>query len=271
MQATWSTPTGTLGVLLVEAQRRAELLRIREPELVAAAERVGGMASLERSLRGATVGVIAELKRRSPSKGAINMALNATARATAYAEGGASAISVLTEPSHFGGSTADLTDVIRTVSIPVLKKDFHVQPIQMLEAKALAASAALLIARALSPSQLTSMADLARQIGLEVIIEVRDEWELDRALAAGARMIGINNRDLETLAIDRSTSERLLPRIPPECVAIAESGMRTTADVEAVAREGADAVLVGSLLSAAADARAAVASLASIPRIPRGG
>jgi indole-3-glycerol phosphate synthase len=215
------------------------------------------------------VAVIAEVKRRSPSRGAINPAIDAAAQADAYARGGAAAISVLTEPTHFGGTTQDLIDVIGRVRIPVLKKDFHVHPVQLLEAKALGASAALLIARALSPDDLKLMADAARDLALETVVEIRDDAELERALTVGARIIGINNRNLETLEIDSSTALRLLPLIPGDVVAIAESGMQTAEDVEAAARAGADAVLVGSFVSASADPVAAVRALARIHRSGR--
>ncbi len=226
--------------------------------------------SLAAALRGLHVRVIAEVKRRSPSKGWINPSISAPEQAVAYVEGGAAAISVLTEPAHFGGSVDDLVAVRRAVTAPVLKKDFHVDPVQLLEAKAIGASGALLIARALSPDALLTMADFARAIGLEVLIEVRDEDELARALDAGAAIVGINNRNLESLVIEAGTAERLLRLIPPQVVAISESGIERRADVERVAQAGADAVLVGSTISAAADPRAAVRSLSDVPTVPRG-
>jgi indole-3-glycerol phosphate synthase len=223
------------------------------------------------ALRGDSVAVIAEVKRRSPSKGWINPGLSATDQACAYQRGGAAAISILTEPAHFGGSAADLVAVCDAVGIAVLKKDFHVDPIQLIEAKALGASAALLIARALAPDELIEMIDAARALSLEVIVEIRDEPELARAITGGATIIGINNRNLETLVIDPATSDRLLALIPPGLIAIAESGVAVRADVERVARHGADAVLVGSVLSAAADPAGAVAQLTGVPRIGRDG
>ena len=171
---------------------------------------------------------------------------------------------------HFGGSTSDLRDVRASVAVPALKKDFHVRPIQLVEARALGASAALLIARALSPDLLREMMATARRLDLEVLVEVRDEAELERALECGATMIGVNNRDLETLVIDPGTAERLVPRVPPGLVAIAESGVSTRADIERYAACGADAVLVGSSISAAADPTQATRALAGVPRRPRG-
>jgi indole-3-glycerol phosphate synthase len=223
-----------------------------------------------KALRRPNVAVIAEVKRRSPSKGWINPSITAADQARAYEKGGAAAISVLTEPEHFGGSSEDLVSVRSTVAIPVLKKDFHVHPIQLIEARALGASAALLIARALSPENLGEMMTAARSLGLETLVEVRDEDELNRALDLGAEVVGINNRNLETLSIDPATSERLLQLIPTAVIAIAESGVGSSADIERVAACGADAVLVGSAISAASDPTEAVRSLASVPRTSRG-
>src|SRR5688500_14916710 len=261
--AAWSPPTGTLGMLVADAHRRAAGMHADTAQLASAAAVRPPAVQFAASLLGDRVAVIAEVKRSSPSRGPINPSIDAAAQARAYARGGAAAVSVLTEPTHFGGSAADLVDVIAAVAIPVLKKDFHVEPVQLLEARALGASAALLIVRALSPERLHALADVAREIGLETVIEIRDESELERALAAGARVIGINNRDLETLRIDPATAPRLLALIPPDVVAIAESGMTSAGDVEAVARAGADAVLVGSWVSAAADPAAAVRTLSA--------
>jgi indole-3-glycerol phosphate synthase len=213
--------------------------------------------------------VIAEVKRKSPSKGTINAGLSAVEQARAYAKGGAAAISVLTEPNHFAGSVDDLAAVAAAVDIPALKKDFHIDPIQLIEARAHGATAALLIVRAIPPRRLGEMLSMARSLALETIVEVRDQEELRLALELGATIIGINNRNLETLEIDPATSERLLPLIPPSTIAIAESGMTTRADVERVAALGADAVLVGSSLSAAKDPAALVKELSSVRRSSR--
>ena len=271
MQASpvWTAPTGTLGRIVAEAHERAAALCSRESELANAAAVAPVPPAFGRALRAATVQVIAEVKRRSPSKGWINPGITAPAQASAYAAGGAAAISVLTEPAHFGGSNDDLLAVRAAVAVPVLKKDFHIHPVQLIEARALGASAALLIARAIAPDHLTRMLDTARQLALEALVEVRDEDELQRALEAGASIIGINNRNLETLVIDSTTSERLLGLVPASVVAIAESGVSGRADVDRVAARGADAVLVGSSVSAAADPSAAVADLCGVPRVSR--
>ena len=266
----WSQPTGTLGAIVAEARDRAALLKENEAELAESAACVPPSPSLATALRQDAVAVIAEVKRRSPSKGWINANISAADQALSYERGGAAAVSILTEPAHFGGSVSDLVAVRDTVAIPVLKKDFHVDPIQLVEAKAFGASAALLIARALPPDVLIDMVRTARELAIETIVEIRDDDELTRALDAGAAIIGINNRNLETLAIDPRTSERLLARIPAEVIAIAESGVQHRADVERFAGCGADAVLVGSVLSAAANPVEAVRGLTGVPRTSRG-
>ena len=223
--------------------------------------------SLRSALSGPNVGVIAEVKRASPSRGAINRDLNAAEQARAYERGGAVAVSVLTEPSRFGGNNDDLVAVRAAVRIPILKKDFHVDRVQLLEARALGSSAALVIARAVPPSRLAELLLVGRDIDLEILVEVRDESELERALSYGAELIGVNNRNLETLAVDSSTIDRVVPLIPRSCRAVAESGLETRADVDRAAATGADAVLIGSALSSSADPEAAVRSLTSVPRV----
>jgi Indole-3-glycerol phosphate synthase len=256
---------------VAQAEARASLLERQRNDLESDAEETLPGASLSLALRATSVAVLAEVKRRSPSKGAIAESLDALTQARAYADGGAAAVSILTEPAHFGGSVDDLRQVRDALTIPILKKDFHVAPVQLLEARALGASAALLIARALSPDRLEELSAYGRSLGLELLVEVRDEDELRRALDAGATMIGVNNRNLETLEIDPTTSERLIPAIPADIVAVAESGVRTRADVERYALRGADAVLVGSVLSASDDPVAATRALCGVPRRSRGG
>ena len=267
----WTHPVGTLGTIVAEARIRAGALELQRRALEHACSDVPSGASLRAVLRQSTVGLLAEVKRRSPSKGAIADGLDAVEQAHAYAAGGAAAVSILTEPVHFGGSIVDFVAVRSSVMLPTLKKDFHVAPVQLVEARALGASAALLIARALSPDQLAQMMRAGQSLGLELLVEVRDEAELERALAAGATMIGVNNRDLETLIIDPETSDRLIPMIPSHVVAIAESGVHTRADVERYAAVGADAVLVGSSLSASPDPTAATRAIVGVPRRHRAG
>jgi indole-3-glycerol phosphate synthase len=227
---------------------------------------VGAVPGFADALRGADVKIVAEVKRSSPSKGAINPGLDLTTQVAAYEAGGAAAISILTEPARFGGSNEDLSRARSTVRIPLLKKDFHVETIQILEARSLGASAALVIARAVPPSRLKELISAGDDVGIEILVEVRDEAELDLALSFGARLIGVNNRNLETLEIDSETSLRLLPLIPRDVVAIAESGVKSAKDVEQLGRAGADAVLVGTELSASNDPQAGVRSLTGIAR-----
>ena len=253
-------------MIVAEAELRADVLQPREAELRKAAELAPAGLSLRSALRTSSVTLLTEVKRQSPSRGSIASGLDAVVQAQAYAAGGAAGVSILTEPAHFGGSIGDLRDVIRDVPLPVLKKDFHVRPIQLLEARAEGASSALLIVRALSPDRLEELMSVGNAIGLELLIEVRDEAELELALALGATMIGVNNRNLETLVIDPATAQRLIPLVPASVVAIAESGIATRADVDRYAAVGADAVLVGSSLSAATDPVAATRALVGVPR-----
>ena len=226
--------------------------------------------SLAAALHRDRVAVLAEVKRRSPSKGDIAPALDPVEQARAYRDGGAAGVSILTEPRHFGGSVEDLAAVRAAVPLPILKKDFHVDVIQLVEARVLGASAALLIARALPPERLIALVDEGRALGLELLVEVRDEEELETAIRSRATMIGVNNRNLETLVIDPATCDRLIPRVPPEVVAVAESGVQGRADVERYAAIGADAVLVGSVLSVSADPRQATRDIAGVPTRTRG-
>ena len=193
---------------MAEAAQRAEALRAHRPDLEARARSAVKPPAFAAALRRGDVAVIAEVKRRSPSKGWINPALAAPAQASAYENGGAAAISVLTEPAHFGGSVEDLAAVRRAVRLPVLKKDFHIDPVQLIEAKAIGASAALLIVRALSPDQLVRMAEAAAALELECLVEVHTTEELDRALAMAPAVIGVNSRDLETLAVAESAPQK---------------------------------------------------------------
>lgn len=213
--------------------------------------------------------VIAEVKRRSPSRGDLDPTIRAGERAAAYARGGAAAISVLTEPARFGGSADDLREVVAAAGVPVLRKDFVVHEVQIMETRAMGAAAVLLIARALAPSTLDMLVRAARGHSIEPLVEVRSRVELERAVRAGAAAIGVNARDLETLVVDDSVPRELLGLVPREAIAIGESGIRDRAAVEALALAGADAVLVGSVLSVADDPEQAVRALAGVPRRAR--
>jgi len=210
--------------------------------------------------------LIAEVKRRSPSAGDIAPSLDPVSHAEAYARAGAVAISVLTDGPYFGGSLDDLRSVARKVRVPVLRKDFIVDELQIAEARGAGASAILLIVRALSPARLAELAAAARHWGLEALVEVHDAGELDAALASGARLIGVNSRNLDTFAVDTRAAWTLFHRIPKDIVAVAESGMATLDDVRAAAEAGADAVLIGTALSAAPDPSALAAQLTAILR-----
>ncbi|MEP7381002.1 MAG: indole-3-glycerol-phosphate synthase [Gemmatimonadota bacterium] len=263
----WKAPSGTLGRLTTAAGHRATLLSADLNALRQRALAQPVAPSFAAALRaGATVSVIAELKRRSPSKGTINAGLVAAERAALYAEAGARALSILTEPDEFGGSTEDLRSVAQSVGVPLLKKDFHVAESQVWEARANGASAILFIARALAPDRLPILVETAIAAGLEALVEIRTEEELARALETRAPVIGVNARDLETLEIEPWVSERLIPMIPGDRVRVAESGMSTAADVARAAKLGADAVLIGSSLSSSPDPRGTLARLCAISR-----
>jgi indole-3-glycerol phosphate synthase len=219
--------------------------------------------------QGETVAVMAEFKRRSPSAGGLAEGEHPVDVATAYLDGGAVALSVLTDEAHFGGSLVDLALVAglhRTV--PVLRKDFIVDAAQVLEARLTGAAGTLLIVGMLDDRELVRLLAAAGAVGCECLVEIHDEAELDRAAAAGATLLGINNRDLRLLTTDLATTERLAPRVPAGAVIVSESGIRTADDVRRVRDAGAHAVLVGeALLREPPAARAArLRELAGVPR-----
>ncbi len=207
------------------------------------------------------VSIIAEVKRASPSKGALATIKDPAALAQDYAAGGAAAISVVTEQRRFGGTLADLRAVRAVVDVPLLRKDFITTSYQLWEARAVGADMALLIVAALDQAALVSLIERAVSIGLTPLVEAHDEAELERALDADARLIGLNARDLRTLEVDRTTFGRLAPRIPDGVVRVAESGVRGPRDVIEYARAGAHVVLVGETLVRGGDPRASVADL----------
>ena len=230
-------------------------------DLKAAARRAPDALDPMPAFRRSGVSVIAEVKRSSPSKGALATIADPAALAADYEAGGAATISVLTEQRRFGGSLDDLRAVRAKVAIPVLRKDFIVTSYQLWEARAAGADLALLIVAALDQNGLEALVDRARSIGLTPLVEVHDEEEVERALAAGADLIGVNARNLKTLEVDRDTFARLAPRIPDEAVRVAESGVRGPHDVFEYAKQGADVVLVGETLVKGTDPRSAVADL----------
>jgi indole-3-glycerol phosphate synthase len=212
-------------------------------------------------LNGPGVSVIAEVKRSSPSKGPLAKIADPAALAAEYEAGGAAAVSVLTEGRRFAGSLDDLVAVRCAVSIPVLRKDFIVSAYQLFEARAAGADMILLIVAALSDHELVALVERATSIGLTPLVEVHTAEEISRAVDAGARIIGVNARNLQTLEVDPSTFARLAPLIPEGIVRIAESGVRGPHDVIDLARAGADVVLVGEALVTGRDPRSGVADL----------
>jgi indole-3-glycerol phosphate synthase len=214
------------------------------------------------ALRGAEgLAVIAEVKRRSPSKGELAAGLDPATVARAYERGGATCLSVLTDVEFFGGSPADLQAARAATRLPVLRKDFTVSPADVCDARLMGADAVLLIAAALSDDELTELHALAVDVGLDALVEVHDEAELTRALAAGATVVGVNQRDLVTFEVDSDRAVRVGAAMPPTVVRVAESGVRGPDDAATLAAAGFDAVLVGELLVTAGDPAAAVARL----------
>jgi indole-3-glycerol phosphate synthase len=259
----------TLETILVATRRRIAGLRASAAELERRAATAPAPRSFAAALSGTSVGVIAEVKRRSPSAGAIAEQLDPVAHAQAYATGGAVAISVLTDELHFGGSLEDLERVTRAVALPTLRKDFILDELQLFEARAAAASAVLLIVKALKPARLRELAREARALDLGVLVEAHAEWELEAALSAEPTAIGVNSRDLATFTVDLGLAERLIARVPPEIPVVAESGIETRADVARLAAAGAELVLVGTSVARTADPAAAVRALCGVPRHSR--
>jgi indole-3-glycerol phosphate synthase len=242
-----------------------ELLRSRAFDGPAPREFTGSLRRLD-----GTVAVIAEIKRRSPSKGDLAPDLDVAGTAKAYAAGGATALSVLTDGPFFGGTVDDLHVARDAGSLPVLRKDFVIDEVQVYESRAIGADAVLLIVAAIPDDRLLGeLHELATDLGLAVLVEAHDAIELDRALLAGARLIGVNARDLGTFDEDLAVGERLVHDIPADVVAVAESGIRSVADVERMARAGFDAVLVGEMLVRADYPEALVRDVSACARAPR--
>ncbi len=255
------------------ANKRAEIAerqkRISLAEFRARAESAVEPRDFAAALRGgANIALIAEIKRASPSRGELQADADPARVARTYAENGAAAISVLTDKKYFNGSLNDLKAVRVAAEAPILRKDFIVDEYQIYESRALQADAILLIVRALSDAQLRDFAALARSFGMSALVEIHDERELERALAADAAIIGVNNRNLADFSVSLEATERLAPRIPRDKIIVAESGVFSRADVERCARVGAHAVLVGEALMRADAERVAVKvkELASVKR-----
>jgi indole-3-glycerol phosphate synthase len=256
----------TLDQILTSTRERLPALAARRAALEREAAAAPRPPGFERALRGPQATVIAEVKRRSPSAGVIREDLDPAERAALYADHGAAAISVLTDEPFFGGSMDDLRRAAARVRVPVLRKDFILDETQILEARAAGASAVLLIVRALAGRRLEALLAAAAGAGLEALVEVHTAAEVDGALEAGARIVGVNSRDLDTFRIDTGAAWSLLRRIPAGLVAVAESGMSAVADVERAVEQGADAVLMGTALSAATDPAALLERLTGVRR-----
>ena len=241
---------------LAERQARVSLDELKE-RAAHAPRALDGLAAL----KGEGVRVICEVKRSSPSKGALAAIADPAGLAADYEQGGAAVISVLTEQRRFGGSLADLEAVRSRVDVPVLRKDFMFSAYQLWEARAHGADIVLLIVAALEQEALVSLIERAESIGLTPLVEVHDEEETERAVEAGAKVIGVNARNLRTLEVDRGNFTRIAPEIPEHVVKIAESGVRGPHDLIAYANEGADAVLVGESLVIGKDPKTAVSDL----------
>ncbi|HEY8256845.1 MAG TPA: indole-3-glycerol phosphate synthase TrpC [Gemmatimonadales bacterium] len=259
----------SLNQILASTREQLPSLRSRRGALERAAAAAPPPLSLRQALRGSTVAVIAEVKRRSPSAGTIREDLDPARHAAAYADAGAAAISVLTDGPFFGGSLGDLHAVAERVDVPVLRKDFILDELQVLEARAAGGSAVLLIVRALEPSRLRDLLRFVVDVGLESLVEIHTAAELDIALGAGADIVGVNSRDLDTFTIDTVGAWKLVRTLPAEVTAVAESGMASVGDVAAAADVGADAVLIGTALSAATDPGRLLSDLIRVPRRAR--
>ena len=244
--------------IIAEVRKHLPELHRRAAELEAIALQQDPARDFLAALSGPGLSVIAEVKRASPSRGLIDADLDPVALAGEYGRGGAAAISVLTEPRFFRGSLDDLSNIRQAVDVPVLRKDFLLDPIQIWEARAAGADAVLLIVAALDDATLAELLSATNATGMEALVEVHSKTEVERARAAGARAVGVNNRDLKTFDIDLNTAERLAPLLEWTMVAVAESGIWTREDAGRMRAAGYDAVLVGESLVRAPDPAALI-------------
>jgi indole-3-glycerol phosphate synthase len=246
---------------IVAAHRAYPEPVVTDAALAAAPNPRGFAAALRAGRADGNVSVIAEVKRRSPSKGDLNTDLDPALIAKAYVDGGAAALSVLTDTDYFGGSVADLQSARAAVDVPVLRKDFTVCVGDVRAARAMGADAVLLIVAALSDAELRALHTAAVEFDLDVLVEVQDEPELERALGADARIVGVNQRDLRTFEVDHDRALRLAAKIPAEVVRVAESGVRDAGDARRLRDAGFDAILVGQTVVTAGDPSEMVRSL----------
>jgi len=250
-----------LDQIIVGVREDLEARRISRTKLSEQIARAARPLNSLEYLQGKEISVIAEVKRSSPSKGALAQIADPAALAKIYQDNGASVVSVLTEGRRFGGSLDDLDAVRKSVSIPVLRKDFMVDEYQFFEARAHGADLVLLIVAALSNDQLRDFLALTHELGMKALVEVHTEAELETAMALSAQIIGVNSRNLKTLDVDRKVFAQLLPRIPDHVVKVAESGISVRSDVEYAQSLGADAVLIGEALVLGSDPGATLRAL----------
>ena len=241
---------------IIEVKRREVAERKETIPLSALEKTIEGMPptrDFRKALGGGGCSIIAEVKRRSPSRGVIREDFDPVRIAVAYEQNGAAAVSVLTDETFFGGSSEDLTAVKGAISLPVLRKEFIIDPWQIKETRAIGADALLLIAAILGENELREYRELAASLGLASLVEVHDRRELEKALSSGAEIIGINNRDLRTFTTDIATSLALAPLVPADRIVVSESGIRSRAEIETLMRAGIRAFLIGETLVAAPD------------------
>jgi len=249
---------------IIDVKRREVAGRKKTIPLSALEAAIEGMPptrDFRRALGSGECAIIAEVKRRSPSRGVIREDFDPVRIAGEYERHGAAAVSVLTDETFFGGSEADLTAVKSAITLPVLRKEFIIDPWQIHETRAIGADALLLIAAILEENQLREYRELATSLGLASLVEVHDRREVEMALSAGAEIIGINNRDLRTFRTDIRTSLALAPLIPPDRIIVSESGIRSRAQIEVLRQAGINAFLIGEALVAASDSRAKLGKL----------
>ena len=244
---------------VAEAKKAAPVGALLETARTLSAPR--GFEQSLRRRRSEGIALIAEIKKASPSKGLIRADFDPHALALAYSDGGATCLSVLTDGPSFKGSREDLRMARGAASLPIIRKDFMIDPYQIVEARAWGADCILLIVACLSDAQMHELAAAADELGLDILIETHDEIEIDRALEVGSGMVGINNRNLKTFATDLATTERLAPRVPKDRLLIAESGINTSRDITRLQATGAGAFLVGESLMRQPDVRQATATL----------
>jgi indole-3-glycerol phosphate synthase len=253
----------------IVASRRQTLAKAQKQLPAAELEQRAARAAPPRDFRAAisrnSINIIAELKKASPSRGVLRTSFDPLALAQDLAQAGASALSVLTEPEFFQGSLEQLTQARQAVSIPVLRKDFVFDPYQVLEARAAGADAFLLIVAILTAGELRRLITFGRELGMAALVEISSRTELEQALAAGADIIGVNNRNLQTLEVNPETSFRLIEEIPDSCLAVSESGLHSGTQLQELRAAGFDAFLIGEHLMEAKDPAQALRELLSEP------